>query len=155
MSFNPDTCYGHMSGCHVRDGSGICPNCKQSVGPAEPDVSDSVLDRTVVTDSSIAHLIRTVNARIPSSVTPATRIEIHPSDWLQLVDEIKRMQVRRDAYQLIAKKRGELLAEISGGCITEPCWCPYCGEPHSWPAKPKVEHVGGKAGTSGEHDNGV
>jgi hypothetical protein len=30
-----EECFAHMSGCHVRDGSGICPNCKQAVGPAE------------------------------------------------------------------------------------------------------------------------
>lgn len=34
-------------------------------------------------------LIRRVNALIPSSVTPATRIEIHPCDWLALVDEVR------------------------------------------------------------------
>lgn len=26
-----DECPAHMSGCHVRDGSGICPNCKRPV----------------------------------------------------------------------------------------------------------------------------
>ena len=34
-------------------------------------------------------LIRRVNALIPSSVTPATRIEIHPCDWLTLVDAVQ------------------------------------------------------------------
>lgn len=36
----------------------------------------------------VTALILTVNARIPSGVTPATRIEIHPSEWLILVDEL-------------------------------------------------------------------
>jgi hypothetical protein len=26
-----DECPAHMSGCHVRDGSGVCPNCKRPV----------------------------------------------------------------------------------------------------------------------------
>lgn len=35
-----DECLAHNSGCHVRDGSGICPLCKQPVGPVEK-ASDS------------------------------------------------------------------------------------------------------------------
>lgn len=42
-------------------------------------------------------LIEQVNARMPSSVTPSTRIEIHPADWLTLVDEIERL--RREVAQ--------------------------------------------------------
>lgn len=34
-------------------------------------------------------LIRRVNALIPSSVTPDTRIQIHPCDWLTLVDALQ------------------------------------------------------------------
>lgn len=40
----------------------------------------------------ISALIDRVNARMPSSVTPSTRIEIHPADWLTLVDEIECLQ---------------------------------------------------------------
>ena len=35
---------------------------------------------------NVPELIQSVNARIPGSVTPETRIEIHPSEWLALVD---------------------------------------------------------------------
>lgn len=36
-----EECLGHMSRCHVRDGSGICPNCKQPVAAAEPVTKDT------------------------------------------------------------------------------------------------------------------
>jgi len=36
----------------------------------------------------IGALMRRVNARIPSSVTPSTRIEIHPSEWITLANAL-------------------------------------------------------------------
>ncbi len=36
--------------------------------------------------NDLATLIRRVNARIPDHVTPLTRIVIHPSEWLTLVE---------------------------------------------------------------------
>lgn len=37
-------------------------------------------------------VIKAVNARMPNSVTPATRMEIHPSEWLTLTYEIERLR---------------------------------------------------------------
>jgi hypothetical protein len=42
--------------------------------------------------NSIDTLIRRVNERIPASVTPATRIEIHPCEWIELGDEISQLR---------------------------------------------------------------
>jgi chromosome segregation ATPase len=42
--------------------------------------------------NSIDTLIRKVNERIPASVTPATRIEIHPCEWIELGDEITQLR---------------------------------------------------------------
>lgn len=39
-----------------------------------------------LTSKELATLIRRVNARIPEHVTPSTRIVIHPSEWLTLVE---------------------------------------------------------------------
>lgn len=41
-------------------------------------------------------LIRRVNALIPDSVKPSTRIEIHPCDWIALVNEIDDLQKDRN-----------------------------------------------------------
>jgi hypothetical protein len=43
-------------------------------------------------DAEVSVLIDRVNARIPSSVTPSTRIEIHPSEWLRLADALRPAQ---------------------------------------------------------------
>lgn len=43
--------------------------------------------------TALDRLITTVSARIPASVTPSTRIEIHPSEWLMLVDEVQQRPV--------------------------------------------------------------
>lgn len=40
------------------------------------------------TSKELAAIIKKVGARMPSSVTPATRIEVHPSEWLTLVDAV-------------------------------------------------------------------
>lgn len=42
----------------------------------------------------VDRLIRTVNACMPTSVNPSTRIEIHPSEWLTLVNEISDLRER-------------------------------------------------------------
>lgn len=41
-----------------------------------------------MTSKRVDIVIRAVNARIPNSVTPATKITIHPSEWIELVNEI-------------------------------------------------------------------
>ncbi len=43
----------------------------------------------LTSNEQIAALIKNVNARIPSSVTPSTRISIHPSEWIFLSGEIE------------------------------------------------------------------
>lgn len=41
--------------------------------------------------TNLESLLKRVGARIPASVTPATRIEIHPSEWIALTNEIERL----------------------------------------------------------------
>jgi hypothetical protein len=43
---------------------------------------------TSLSSNPLSKLIKKVNARIPSNVTPSTRIEIHPSEWLMLADAV-------------------------------------------------------------------
>lgn len=52
--------------------------------------------------SETAPLIAAVNARIPSSVTPATRVEIHPSEWLALVDALESKSGSVDRRMTVA-----------------------------------------------------
>lgn len=63
----------------------------------------------------ITLLIEKVNARIPSSVTPATRIYIHPSEWIVLTDEIDRLQ--RDATGDMEPEADEALAAYERGGV--------------------------------------
>lgn len=51
-----------------------------------------------------------VNARIPASVIPSTRIEIHPSEWLILVNEISDLSERL-LFATLPKASPELIAE--------------------------------------------
>lgn len=60
--------------------------------------------------SNLESLIARVNACIPASVTPATRIAIHPSDWLTLVDALERRAPETPAEGHL----GRLLAIIHG-----------------------------------------
>lgn len=39
--------------------------------------------------TALDQLIKRVNARIPTSVTPATRIEIHPAEWIELANAVE------------------------------------------------------------------
>jgi hypothetical protein len=51
--------------------------------------TQAMTDKTdLLTSKRIDIVIRAVNARMPNSVTPATRIEIHPSEWIELVSEV-------------------------------------------------------------------
>ena len=54
----------------------LSPNTTQTIPP--------VLIARIIIDS--------ITARIPASVTPTTRIEIHPSEWLVVVDEINELR---------------------------------------------------------------
>lgn len=45
-----------------------------------------------MTTNEVDRLLKAVSARIPSSVTPDTRIEIHPSEWLMLANEISDLR---------------------------------------------------------------
>lgn len=56
-------------------------------------MSDSTEFRS--TKKGVDALIERVNSRFPSSVTPSTRIEIHPSEWLEVAAEVA--ELRRDA----------------------------------------------------------
>lgn len=50
-----------------------------------------------LTSKELDLVIRRVNDRIPRSVTPETRIEIHPSDWLTLVDAARSQPAHEPA----------------------------------------------------------
>lgn len=45
-----------------------------------------------MTNQKLDRLIEQANAQIPASVTPATRIEIHPSQWIELTAEITQLR---------------------------------------------------------------
>jgi hypothetical protein len=51
-------------------------------------------ERTLTSNGKLGALIRRVNALIPDSVKPSTRISIHPCDWIELVNEIDDLQKR-------------------------------------------------------------
>jgi hypothetical protein len=69
----------------------------------------------------VSALIAKVNARIPSSVTPATRIEIHPSEWISLTDEIERLtRVVEDASAAM-NVAGAAGYDSPADCIRELC----------------------------------
>lgn len=42
--------------------------------------------------NQVDSVLHGVNARIPSSVTPATRIDIHPSEWIVLANEVSGLR---------------------------------------------------------------
>lgn len=78
------------------------------------------------TSKTVDKLLKRVGARIPASVTPATRIEIHPSEWIALTDEIERargqlLEARNDIDKLHDIMRGERLpAETAAPQPAEP-----------------------------------
>lgn len=41
--------------------------------------------------TNVQATIRRVNAQVPNSVTPETRISLHPADWIELTEEIERL----------------------------------------------------------------
>lgn len=80
-----------------------------------------------MTKNDLGALIRKVGARIPNSVTPETRIEIHPSEWLMLVDALDDARTATEPSSPAGK--------VSDG---EQWYCPACGT--SGPVEPKREH---------------
>jgi len=56
-----------------------------------------------MTSKQLSKVIRNVSARIPLSVTPETRIELHPSEAIELIhaiDELRRAQSETSAPPL-------------------------------------------------------
>lgn len=56
-------------------------------------------------------LLDRVNARIPTSVTPATRIEIHPAEWIELSNAFLGLRERLSAEPPAPQKVVLLIAD--------------------------------------------
>jgi len=62
-------------------GGDYCPHQpKCPIAPTPEEFGRELLS----SKKDLGALIRKVSARIPASVTPATRINIHPAEWLEL-----------------------------------------------------------------------
>ena len=70
-------------------------------------------------------LIQRVNARMPNSVKPTTRIEIHPSEWTELVREILELRATQPPKETTSRcersANGRHDPNSSGECVK-------CGE---------------------------
>jgi hypothetical protein len=69
------------------------------------------MSEPLISKTKLEALIKRVNGLIPNSVNPATRISIHPCDWIALVNEVDNLQ-KRAAPETPAFTVEELMHEI-------------------------------------------
>lgn len=67
----------------------------------------------------LAVLLTRVSALVPCSVTPQTRIQIHPSDWMQIVDEVQRLGNELEIERMRLAACGTAALGYFKGCAQE------------------------------------
>lgn len=74
---------------------------------------------SVPSKESMMEAITRVNALVPNSVTPRTRIEIHPSDWIKVTDEVERLGAELEIERMRLAACGTAALGYLKGCSPE------------------------------------